>query len=65
MFYVFQGVSAGGRLKVYLVNFTNPGGKGSNGECCDGKHGICEAGPGCDHKFTVCVDKYPGLVQLI
>ena len=42
-----------------MITFDNPGGKGDNGQCCDGKWVFCEA-RGCDHKFTVCVDNFYG-----
>nr|AKP06504.1 DSL-like protein 3 [Platynereis dumerilii] len=48
-------VSADGMIKVRLLHFLNPQGKGHNGHCCDGKFGICERN-GCDHYFKMCLD---------
>ena len=46
-------------MTVLLVSYRNPSGKGDNGHCCDGRWMFCEI-RGCDHYFTVCVDKYDG-----
>ncbi|XP_061187676.1 delta-like protein A [Saccostrea echinata] len=54
----FSLVLGGGHLSVKLVEFVNPGGKGSNNRKCDGRFGITFSK--CDHRFIICVDKHTG-----
>ena len=58
LFRCFQVFGDGG-MTVLLVSYRNPSGEGDNGHCCDGRWMFCEI-RGCDHYFTVCVDKYDG-----
>ncbi|XP_062590192.1 protein jagged-1b-like [Saccostrea cucullata] len=51
-------VQGGGHLSVKLLEFVNPGGKGSNNRNCDGRFGF--AFSRCDHRFVICVDKQTG-----
>ena len=51
-----------GALYLKFEEYDNPGGKGANGHCCDGKWGICQPN-GCDHMFSICVDRYGGYVS--
>ena len=52
-----------GELRIHLKKYTNPGGKGHNGHCCDGKWGACQKN-GCDHYFVICVDGIKRLILL-
>lgn len=47
-----------GTLQLKLIRYNNPGGKGNNGHCCDGRSIFCESGGGCDHYFIICVDAF-------
>lgn len=45
-------------LKVELINYTNPSGRGANGRCCDyivSAQDVCRMNP-CDHYFVICLD---------
>ena len=55
--YSLQFTSVQGDWKTVLLftRYVNPGGKGANGQCCDGKWRVCQKG-GCDHMFTICLD---------
>ena len=46
--------SSTGTVRVRFLSYDNEDGSGANGECCDGKWGICQA-YGCDHVFTICL----------
>ncbi|ELU13051.1 hypothetical protein CAPTEDRAFT_220327 [Capitella teleta] len=50
-------VTGSGQMSVRLVLYDNPGGKGDNGHCCDGRAFFCPSGGGCDHYFIMCVDE--------
>jgi len=39
---------------IRLYRYENHQGNGANGQCCDGKFGLCQDN-GCDHKFTFCL----------
>nr|KAG5706023.1 hypothetical protein BaRGS_028132 [Batillaria attramentaria] len=45
-------------LLIRFKRFDNPGGKGDNGQCCDGRFIICPSK--CDHRFVVCIDRVYG-----
>ncbi|KAJ8301521.1 hypothetical protein KUTeg_020508, partial [Tegillarca granosa] len=47
-----------GTLELQFVKYENPGGEGSNGNCCDGMSFFC--GSACDHNFDICVDVQSG-----
>ncbi|CAH1802880.1 unnamed protein product, partial [Owenia fusiformis] len=51
-----------GKISLRLVSFVNPGGKGDNGHCCDGRGIICSSK--CDHQFKICVDYLNGTADL-
>ncbi|XP_067684044.1 fibropellin-1-like [Haliotis asinina] len=58
----FTMVCGSGRLSLRLLSFNNPGGRGSNGNYCDGfsflKHSAC------DHQFTICLNSVYGSMDL-
>ncbi|XP_070192615.1 neurogenic locus notch homolog protein 1-like isoform X2 [Littorina saxatilis] len=47
-----------GHLWIRFIRFDNPGGKGNNGHCCDGRAFFCPSK--CDHRFVICVDQRYG-----
>ncbi|XP_064633054.1 protein jagged-1-like [Lineus longissimus] len=53
-FISIQTVFGSATFSIRFVHFTNPGGLGSNGHCCDGRAGFCLTP--CDHIFTTCLD---------
>ncbi|XP_064633441.1 delta-like protein A isoform X2 [Lineus longissimus] len=54
VFCLVQLSDGGATMQIRFLTYNNPGGKGSNGHCCDGKSIFCFSA--CDHKFTVCLD---------
>lgn len=54
----FEEGSCSGKLSVNFRRYENPGGKGDNGHCCDGRSFFCFGA--CDHRFLVCVDDRDG-----
>lgn len=55
---VFPSVVSKAHLWIRFKRFDNPGGKGDNGQCCDGRIFICPSK--CDHRFVVCIDRVYG-----
>nr|AKP06501.1 delta-like transmembrane protein 3 [Platynereis dumerilii] len=51
----FHTVHGSGEVRIKFIKYENDKGKGANGQCCDGKYGICQKN-GCDHMFSVCLD---------
>ncbi|XP_046354294.2 uncharacterized protein LOC124133797 isoform X2 [Haliotis rufescens] len=58
----FTMVCGSGRLSLRLLSFNNPGGKGNNGNYCDG-FSIFKHSP-CDHQFTICLHTVHGSMDL-
>ena len=56
-------VRGSGILSIHFKTFNNPGGKGNNGHCCDGKLFMCES-RGCDHYFEICADVINGYTMV-
>ncbi|XP_041347602.1 uncharacterized protein LOC121367477 [Gigantopelta aegis] len=60
---VFQTLNGSGKFEVKLMKYINPGGKGSNGNCCETHFSFWCKG-NCDHRFTICVDRNQGSDQM-
>jgi len=43
---------------IRLVKYENEEGIGANGQCCDGKYGVCQSN-GCDHMFAIIITSNP------
>jgi len=46
----------GGTISFRLNTYSNPGGYGDNGNCCDGIFPVCKKSSQCDHYFNICFD---------
>jgi len=46
----------GGTISFKLNNYLNRGGKGANGNCCDGIFPVCKKSSQCDQYFKICLD---------
>ena len=52
--YFSQVVEGSGNVSVLMLQYANPSGELANGECCDGRLGMCLGE--CDYEFTLCLD---------